>query len=174
MSRLSHRPDLVVIASHLPDEGHFRSGRFTVDAACCTDPLDYWRAFARHWDRPETIVNVEHDIEATDGHVEALVACTRPLCAWAYRCHWRSTGLPHDVIAAGTGARDREQQPDPGYLQGGEEWAAWAAIGLVKITRPVRVGVLRAEPWQSLELAVHDAVTGPWHMHWPEVPHHHW
>ena len=135
--------------------------------------MDYWRGLAEHWDHPGPLVNVEHDIEVTDEHVAALLACPEPLCSWAYECHWASTGLDHDVIAAGNGRRDPRSNPDPDCLVGGEEWAAWSAIGLVKLTADVRVGPLRREPWQRLELAVHDAVRGPWHMHWPLVNHWH-
>lgn len=163
----------VVVATHLRGEGHLRSRRFDVRPVCCVDELGYWRALDGLWASGVTIVNVEHDMQVTDRHVAALLACEHPLCSWAYACHWASTGLAHDVIAAGTGMRDRATNPDPGYLTGGEEWAAWSAIGLVKITAEARVAPLRCEPWPFVELAVHDAVKRPWHMHWPSVPHHH-
>lgn len=163
-----------MLASHLRGEGHFRSSAFRVVPACCEGPYDYWRALADLWDGLETIVNVEHDVEASDDHVAQLLACGHLLCSWAYQCHWISTGLPRDVIAAGLGARDPQTHPDPVHLTGGEEWANWSAIGLVKIAPEARTGPLRREPWQQLELAVHDAVSGPWHMHWPPVTHHHW
>ena len=142
---------------------------------CCSEDVDYWRGLASVWGSQATVVNVEHDLEVSDAHIAALIDCPHPLCSWAYRCHWASTGLPYDVIAAGTGGRDEHTQPVPGYLAGGEEWAAWSAIGLVKIAPEARMGPLRREPWQRLELAVHDAVKRPWHMHWtPELHHHHW
>lgn len=165
----------LVFASHLPGEGHFHSDRFEVTGWECAGDLGYWEGLAAVWESDRTIINLEHDIEVTDDHVETLVACPHPACAWAYECHWASTGIPGGVIAAGAGARDAERNPDPGYLQGGEEWAAWSAIGLVKLTREARTGPLRCEPWQRLELAVHDAIKRPWHMHWtPPLEHHHW
>lgn len=167
----------LVIASHLPGEGHFRSERFEVAPVPCADGFDYWRGLADHWSSDRTLINVEHDMEAGDEHVHALVDCPRPLCSWAYRCNWISTGLKGGVIAAGNGARiaDHRHPPEAYYLQGGEEWAKWSAIGLVKITPEARVGPLRREPWQRLELAVHDAVKRPWCMHWdPPLNHWHW
>lgn len=145
-------------------------------AAGCADDFDYWRLLASAWDSDATLVNVEHDVEATDEHIAALLDCPNPLCSWAYRCNWISTGLEGGVIAAGMGARvaDSFTPPNAYYLQGGEEWAAWSAIGLVKISPEARTGPLRREPWSRLELAVHDAVAGPWCVHWPEVPHWHW
>lgn len=175
----------LVVCSHLPGEGHYRSERFATRGVCCVDDHDYWRGLAAAWDHPGPLVLVEHDIEVTDEHVAALLSCPAPLCSWAYRCNWISTGIPGGVIAAGSGAReaDTTTPPDAYYLQGGEEWAAWSAIGLVKITPEARTGPLRREPWQRLELAVADAVRGPWHMHgngaFPgdysgHVVHHHW
>ena len=161
----------LVIASHLPGEGHFHSARFEVRPVVCRDDWDYWAGLADVWQSDATLLNLEHDLEVGDVHLAALLDCPHPLCSWAYECHWHTTGLPTNVIAAGTGVHfDAKQR----YLRGGEEWADWSAIGLVKITPEARVGPLRREPWQRLELAVHDAVKRPWHVHWPEVNHWHW
>lgn len=141
---------------------------------CCSDPFDYWGGLASVWEWDATLVNVEHDIELTDAHVAALIACPHDLCSWAYRCHWQITHIAGGVIAAGAGARDAAMQPDAYYLQGGEEWAVWSAIGLVKITAAARVEPLERAPWNQLELAVEAAVRGPWHMHWPPINHWHW
>jgi hypothetical protein len=164
----------VILCSHLPGEGHFTSERFDVRGIVCRDDFDYWAGLAAVWESAETIVNVEHDMEVTDEHVAELIDCPAAACSFAYHVHWASTSLRDDVIAAGNGARDADRHPDPGFLQGGEEWAEWSAIGLVKITPEARIGPLRREPWQRLELAVHDAVKRPWCLHWPPVNHHHW
>ena len=178
--RRSSQPEPLVLCSHLPGEGHFESDRFEVIPALCEDEFDYWSALDVVWPSDATIVNVEHDMDVRDEHIAALLDCPHPLCSWAYCCHWASTGLSHDVIAAGSGARDSDTNPDPDYLQGGEEWAAWSAIGLVKIAAEARIGQLRRERWNKLELSVHDAVKRPWHMHGNAVGgaqlvlHHHW
>lgn len=164
----------LIIASHLPGEGYLHSKRFEVRPVLCADEWDYWRGLAAEWDSGRTLINVEHDIEWSDEHIAELVACPHGACSFAYVCHWKSSGIAGGVIAAGAGARDSELQPDAHYLQGGEEWANWSGLGLVKITRQARIGRLRREPWNRLELAVADAVRGPWHMHWPTVQHHHW
>lgn len=170
----------VVLCSHLPGEGHFRSTRFKVVPIECVDPYDYWRGVAYWWGSGRTIVGIEHDMEVSDAHVRELIDCPNSLCAWAYHCHFASTGLPRDVIAAGTGSRDSGLTSDPEYLTGGERWAAWSAIGVVKIAAQARLGPLRRESWQLLELSVHDAVHRPWHIHGNAVGgadlihHHHW
>ena len=160
----------IVLASHLPGEGHFRSERHRVVPILCRDPLDYWRGLAEWWDSDETLVNLEHDIEATDDQVDELLDCQHSLCSWAYRCHWASTGLPHDVYAHGTGDRYRNTH----YLTGGEPWADWSAIGFLKIGPGARVGPLAPATWSEVELSIEAAIDGPVHMHWPEVTHHHW
>lgn len=170
--------DVLIVASHLPGEGHLRSERFWVAPVECRGDFDYWGALWRLWPQPHTIINVEHDMEVTDDHLQALLDCPHPLCSFAYTVHWITSGLQFDLIAAGsarTGLRSS--------LHGGEEWAEWAAIGLVKITAEARIGPLRREPWWRVELAVEDAVQGPWHLHgngsFPgddsgHIIHHHW
>lgn len=168
------RDNAIVIASHLPGEGHYQSDLYRVDAALCVDEFDYWRAIEKHWSSDLTIVNVEHDIELYDEQVSELLACSHGLCTYAYACHWSSTHQPRDIFACGNGSRLTQCT----YHQGGEEWAEWSAIGLIKITPEARVAPLRQEPWPVVELAIEDAVKRPWHVHWGEsgrgVEHHHW
>lgn len=166
----------IVLASHLEGEGHFRSARHAVKPALCRGDADYYYALAAVWESDLTIVNVEHDIEVSDRHLDELLACPHPLCSFAYQCHFASTGQAESIIAAGTGDWAH-------HLQGGEEWADWSAIGLVKITPEARTGPLAYRSWQDLERSVHNAVTRPWHMHGNgshpgdksgHVAHHHW
>ncbi|GAC1530904.1 MAG: hypothetical protein NVS3B1_23600 [Marmoricola sp.] len=136
----------------------------------CRAECDYWAGLKAHWDTPGPLLNVEHDMDVSDRHLQTLVDCPHDACSWAYHTHWASTGLSSDVIAA----RSAEwNDPAANYLQGGEEWAAWSAIGLVKITARARIAPLRREPWTRVELAVNDATARPWHMHWPPLTHHH-
>jgi hypothetical protein len=164
---------VVVLASHLEGEGHFRSERYTVKPALCRGDFDYAIALEALWDSDLTIVNVEHDIEVSDAHLDELVACPHGSCAWAYQCHWITTGHAEGIIAAGTGEWAH-------HLQGGEEWADWSAIGLVKITPEARIEPLRCAKWQELEVRVHRAVARPWHVHGNaadksgHATHHHW
>ena len=175
----------LIVCSHLPGEGHFESDCFRVVPALCEDDYSYWAALDAAWSTDATICNVEHDMEVSDAHIAALLDCPHPLCSWSYHCHWATTGLPRDVIAAGFGDRHSDG-PSVGmsFLAGGEEWAKWSAIGLVKITAEARLSPLRREPWSRVELAVADA-TGHrrWHMHGNgsapgdfsgHVAHHHW
>ena len=158
---------MIVLASHLPSQGHaaFQITRHRVVPVCCEDPFDYWQAFSEWWETDETICNVEHDIEANTDHVDALLGCPHPACAWIYAGHWRTTGQSDDVLAHLCDGR-------PGKL--GDEWADWVALGLIKLAPEARTGPLRREPWMALENAVNDAIAGPVHMHGPAAHHHHW
>lgn len=155
---MSPPSDVLVIASHLPGEGHFRSERFWTIPLRCESDFDYWRGLWRLWPQPHTLILVEHDIEVTDAHVAALLDCPWPLCSWLYELHMPS-GCPRG-----------------GWAQRGisGDWADRSGIGLVKVGPEARVGPLRREPWARVELAVEAAVKRPWHVHGPEVPHHHW
>lgn len=160
----------VVIASHLPGEGHFRSDKYTVLPLLCVDDFDYWAGLARQWTIVRTIVNIEHDIEATDDHIAELLDCPHDPCSYVYACHWQTTHTPHDVNAAGNGNSETQRT----YCQGGEEWAEWSAIGAVKITPAARIGPLAKAHWSRVELSIENAVSRPWHLHWGTLNHHHW
>lgn len=154
----------LVICSHLPHEGHFESERFTVAPVRCDDDYSYWRGLEKHWDGPDTLLNVEHDVGVTDAHLAALTDCPHEACTWAYLCHWASTGLARSIFA---------QSVNGSPITEGDEWADRSGIGLVKIAASARVAPLRREQWPRVELAVADAVAGPFHLHWPPVTHHH-
>lgn len=158
---------VVVVCSHLPGEGFFTAPDHPTMPVLCESDDDYWRGLASVWDSDTTIVNVEHDIEATGAHVAELVACPHPLCSWTYELHWASTGLAAATLA---------QQDEHGQPAGsGARWAARSGLGLVKIAPAARTGVLRREPWHRLDSeSVRAAVRGPWHLHRPLVAHHHW
>lgn len=170
---VSSRNQAVVLVSYLPGEGLAYESEVS-EPILCDDDYDYWRGWARYWGSDLTLIGIEHDMEVTDQQVDELLACEHHLCSWAYECHHASTGIGN-VIAAGTGARSKhDMPPDAYYLHGGEEFAAWSAIGFVKIERAARIGPLMPAPWQELELSIEDAVESPWHLHWPLIPHHHW
>ena len=164
--------DCVVLASHLPGEGHVRSKRYKVQAWTCCADFDYWRGLASVWESALTLVNIEHDVEVTDDVIAGLLACSRPLCSQMYPCHWVSTGRFDDVWPA------RNEQPGSGglalFVETDTEFAAQSAIGCVKITPEARIGPLAEAHWSRLEVSVENAVQGPWHLHWPGIPHHHW
>ena len=178
-TRLSPQRKPLVICSRLAGEGYYHSLRHETRPVLCADDYSYWRALAEVWESDRTLVNIEHDMDVRERHLTELLACPHGACSWAYRCNWISTGIPGGAIAAGQG--DWRDPVNPRvFVAGGEEWAEWSAIGLVKITPEARIGPLRREPWGTLELAVHDAVKRPWHLHGNAVggarlvPHHHW
>lgn len=157
--------DLVILASYLPGEGYLTSEKYGVKPILCEDDFDYWQGLAAWWDSDFTIVNVEHDLEWSDSEIAALAACPHSLCSWNYRCHWASSGqvngvLPHTL-------NDK-------FIEPGDELADWSAIGLIKIAPEARIAPLPKEPWNRVEWAIDEAVMKPWHIHGPELPHHHW
>lgn len=154
----------LVVCSHLAGEGHFESADHPTISVACEGVFDYWAGLERLWACGQSLVLVEHDLEVTDEHVRSLLVCRYHLCTIAYRLHWRSTGFPRSIFA-----HYEHGQP----IARGVEWADWSGIGLCKIGRDARVGELRQEPWPRVELAVNDAVRGPWHVHWPEANHWH-
>jgi hypothetical protein len=160
--------DAVVLASHLADEGTFRSQKYKVIPWLCRDgeDLDYWRGYASLWESDLTIVGLEHDIEWTDDDVADLLACPHQLCSRTYVCHWASTGVLYDIFPV--------RNNDLFVKDEGTKWAERSAIGFVKITPEARIGPLEQARWNHLEESIERAVQRPWHLHWPPVPHHHW
>lgn len=158
-------PDVVILASHMPDEGHLESERYRVVPIVCDDTFGYWQGLSQWWESDHTLINVEHDLEWSDEQISELVACPHPLCSWNYRCHWSSSGQVNGVLP---------HTMDGKFVEPGDEWADWSAIGLVKVTPQVRIAPLPKEPWQRVEKAIDEAVKKPWHLHGPELPHHHW
>lgn len=163
----------VVCASHLSGAPWFVSERFTVAGIECADPLDYWRGLAAQWDGPAVIVNVEHDVAATDDLIAELLACPHPKCSYAYLLYWVSTGaaVPHFA------QREGPQPPAGGrWISPGEEWCDYTGIGLIKVEPAARVRPLAESPWQHLDIQVSAATSGRWHVHWGDgqgVAHHH-
>lgn len=155
----------MIIASYLPREACLVSERHKITYVCCHDDLDYWRALHHGWEHVGDIVNIEHDMACTDSHITEILDCAEPLCTYAYRCHWVTTRQPGGVSAQRFEGRE---------VGTGEQYATWSGIGLCKIAPRARTSPLKREPWHQLESAVNDAVIRRWHIHWPEVIHHHW
>ena len=155
----------LVIASYLPGEGHYRSDRHNVVPILCDDDKGYWRGIVEHWDHPAPIINVEHDLEVNDDQIEELFVCKYSLCSFAYPMHWISTGNHNNVWPHSMNGE---------FVQAGDEWATWSAIGFVKIAPEARLSVPYECHWRQMEDAIDKAVQKPWHLHWPPVPHHHW
>lgn len=174
---------VIVISSYLPSEGEkpYRSKEFRVVALPCRTShdglFDYSRGLQAVWGSDSTIVNVEHDMECSDGLIQNLLDCPHPLCAHAYLL--RKSG-PYAY-------RNGPLPPAGGYedhwLKGGEEWATFGGIGLVKITPEARVRPLPEREWSTVDIVVTKACEGPevvpgghhlgrrWHIHWPAIKH---
>jgi hypothetical protein len=157
----------LVLASHLPGAGHFRSERFDVVGISCSDPLDYWRGVEAHWESDETLIVVEHDMQVSDDLIQGLLDCDCAFGTWAY---WLGipSGGPHWAHRTG-------RQPPCGgvWIEEGEEWADFGGIGFCKIAPEARVRPLPESTWQFVDIAVFASVQQQVHVHWPATAHHH-
>jgi len=174
---------VIVVSSYLPSGGEkpYRSKRFRVVALPCgtghEDLYDYCRGLQAVWGSDFTIVNVEHDMECSDGLVQQLLDCPEPLCAHAYRL--RKNGH----YAYRNGALPPSGGFEDQWIGEGDEWATFGGIGFVKITPEARVRPLPDREWSTLDIEVTKACEGPevvpaaaysghrWHIHWPEIKH---
>ena len=155
----------LVLASHLHGEGHFRSTVHNVIPILCDEDRAYSLGVAKHWCHPGPLVVVEHDIEATNVLVSGLLECNYSVCSWAFALHWASSGRVEDVYA---------HKNDGLPVEYGTEWADWSAPGFMKIAPEARTGPIVECHWRRVEDAINAAITGPVHLHWPPVQHHHW
>lgn len=175
--------EVIVVSSYLPSEGEkpYRSKEYRVVALPCgtghDDLFDYCHGLQAVWESDFTIVNVEHDMECSDGLIRRLLDCPHPLCAYAYLL--RRSG-PYAY-------RNGPLPPAGGYedhwLKEGEEWATFGGIGFVKIAPEARVRPLPDREWSTLDIVVTKACEGPdvvsgasyrgrrWHVHWPAIKH---
>lgn len=157
----------VVLASRLSGERYFRSSQHMVVPIPCVGPLDYYKGVAAWWRTSRTIINVEHDMEVSDGLIQGLLDCPQPMCSWAY---WLGipSGGPHWAHRTG------KKPPCGGmWVETGDEWADYGGIGFCKITPEARVRPLPEQTWQFVDIAVAEATDLRWHLHWPAVGHSH-
>lgn len=159
-------PGVLVVASHLPGEVPFSSGRWEVRPVECVGDFDYSRGLAAAWATGVTVVNVEHDLQVDDDLIAALVDCEHGLCAQTYLVH------PVSGIHDGPAFPFVEHNPGP-WVRYGTEWADWAAPGFIKVRADARHGPFPEKHWLSVEQATNHLVTGRWHLHWPPVEHRH-
>lgn len=151
-----------VLACRLAGEDPITSRQYDVAAPVLDGDYAYWRVLNDHWGTDVTLVNVEHDMEFSDELVDGLLACPHPLCAYAYKV-WPSAWRKY-VYA---------QFRDGRWIEHGVEHADFSSIGFCKVSASARHGALKKYPWRFVEQSVNEAVTGDWHIHWPEIAHHH-
>lgn len=165
--------DVRIYAARLPGEPPWRHSHYEVRTRICSDLFDYSDGLRWLWDGASTIVNVEHDMEFSDDLVQQLLDCEHPLCAHAYKMYLPRVYYAHGWLPRETGPRSRAQSIR--WIDQGEEWVDYSALGFVKITPEARHYPLAENvPWQALEQEVNAAVAGThWHIHWPEIEHYH-
>lgn len=164
----------MVLAGRLAGGHQLTSEQYKIHTPVLSGDFAYWRELDDLWAKPGTLVNVEHDMEFSDDLVRGLVECPHPLCTYPYRCYLRDLG--HYVWTPTV---------DGAWCEEGTEWADTSTLGFVKIAESARSERLRRIIWKYLEHSVCTAVTGlsqpapdqgrqrAWHVHWPEVQHHH-
>lgn len=167
------RPDVIILASHLPGETPPSSSRFAICRIECIDEWSYWAGVETWWDTPAELVNVERDHDYSDKLVTELLDCPYPLCSYPYLV--QPEYLDHPVLCATVGHR----ASDEAWVQPGDEWADFSSIGFCKIGPAARVLPLFRIPWKWVEHEVDRNVAHSglrWHLHWPDgqpIEHHH-
>lgn len=157
----------VILCTHLVGAPSRPSARWATTPLLCDADTDYAAGVAAAWSTDRVLINIEQDIQATDDHIQALLDCPHPVCAWSYLVY-AASGI-HDAPAYPFVAR----QPGP-WVTYGTEWAEWAAPGFIKIAPTHRRGPFPAHAhWLDVEHATNALTTGPWHLHWPPVEHDH-
>jgi hypothetical protein len=162
---------LIVLASHLPGEGRFRSEQFRIVSLLCVDDLDYSRGLQSLWGSDHTLIVLEHDMECSDELIQGLLDCPHSLCTHSYLLHWASTHSAKPHYAQMVGSRPSVGGGD--WIKRGDEWADFTGIGFCKITPEARVRPLEETGWQDVDCAVTKAVEGRWHVHSPPIEHYH-
>lgn len=160
----------VVLASHLPGEGHFRSERFRVVSLPCEGDLDYSHGMQTLWATGKAICNIEHDMECSDELIQELLDCPHPLCTHAYLLYWPSTHQAQPHYAQRHGGTNYGD-----WIKQGEEWCDFSGIGFCKIVPQARVRPLVDSHWSIVDCAVTNATDAHWHVHWKNgVGVEHW
>lgn len=151
----------------------------TVAIQRCQADDDYEQGLRNLWSAAPDIVVVEHDIVATQRHIDELLDCSAPLCAFAYYIYPASTGLTEPAIAHLL-RRNGEYQ----WIEPGTQWADHGALGLTKLGRLARREVAdwpttdgdAAGGWWNLDTRISRTMNAAglrYHIHWPIVEHEH-
>lgn len=151
----------------------------TVVLQWCRTDDDYESGLRSIWGSNTDIVVVEHDIQADQQHIDELLRCPAPLCAFAYDVYPVTTGLDRPVIA-------HLNASEYGYdwISPGDHWADHAALGLTKLGRLARAFVKdwaadetdAKGSWRNLDTRISKAMSKErlkYHIHWPKVEHVH-
>lgn len=165
---------VLVVSSFVPGRTAIRSDRFPVLAVECVGELSYHAGLASEWGSDRILVNIEQDMEHDDELIAELADCPQPLCAYPYRVY--PTKLGRYVYCA-TAKHPSHDELDPHWITPADDWAVWSSIGFCKIAPEARVRPLDKIFWQWLEHSVNRVVCRyaglQWHIHWPEIRHHH-
>ena len=170
---------VLVVSSFLPGNKPLVSERFPVMGVECQAEFSYWAGLSSQWNSERTLINVEQDMEFSDELVAELADCPHPACAYPYQVYPGALGRyiycatrTEPTIDSLTG-----KPSDPVWISPGDEWAVWSSIGFCKLAAEVRVKPLDKLFWQWLEHGVNRVVGKyaevQWHIHWPEIRHHH-
>lgn len=150
--------------------------------ARCPHPLCAW-AYALTWEAygPAWVTTAAAWDAATRQDHPLVRAMTDTLADIAALHQRPGGGAPagstwaHRVITDPADPRRHQR-----WVRRGERWADLVGLGCTKIARGVQRSHApgwRAGPWRDLDSRLswhlYDAGAGPWHLHWPPLPHHH-
>lgn len=167
----------IVVSSYITGNQPKHSDTFNVSEVECRGEFSYWLGLHQQWDTDKTIINVEQDMEFSDDLVAELLDCEHPLCAFPYQVYPTQLGR-YIYCATTTPPTTDGSVADPRWIEGpDDEWAIWSSVGFAKIAPAARVKPLDKLFWQWLEHSINRVVTSyaglQWHIHWPEIRHHH-
>ena len=120
--------------------------------------------FRRLWGSTDIII-CEHDIAVTQEAYNDLVSCTHTHCAYAYKLYNSLGNGIYSQLIGGV--------PIPKACP----YADQVGFGLTKIKQEVMSFPLHQQfTWSNMDSVVSRAIFlhhGAWHVHWPEIEHHH-
>ncbi len=140
-----------------------------VDILCpYGESLAWPTAITGYWGTQDLII-CEHDIGITQEAYDGLCDCEYSHCAVAYKIHQPYVQTNHAPVYCA--------MVDYKFIQEGCEHADSVGFGLVKLRANVMgIPIPERLSWSNLDSKCSYAIRiqfGPWHIHWPEVPHYH-
>jgi len=139
----------------------------------CREATDYADGLRKVWHHDGPLVIIEHDMVVPVSRLRELLACSSPLCAHTY---WIALGVAgrRPMLSACINPLGPHGNARVAI---GDSVAWYAGIGCCKLTLKTRqaMGLPGLVTWTDLEVEVNRATTvsGPWHLHWPVLEHHH-
>lgn len=155
----------------------------------------YAQGLVRAWDRPGTLVVLEHDVVPLPGQLQELAACPEPICLVNYPitwCHYRAVARKEGAVIVVHGAvcidharivnayRVRDPTAPGGFSFGADHlrFADLFSLGCTKFSEEARQAVI-PDPGTRFEI-LDDTLARAFaatdyrvHIHYPDAGHNH-